>query len=64
MGYYAEYKTLSLPSPQGFLASLVTERPHYHLGAWNMKSMGMKLFREDLLSKIIIATHFDVMTQT
>ena len=68
MGYYAEYKTLSLPSPQAFLASLVTERPHYHLGAWNrlksMKSMGMKLFRGDLLSKIIIATHFDFMTQT
>ena len=41
---------------------------YYHLGAWNrlksMKSMGMKLFRRDLLSKVIIATHFDVMTQT
>ena len=67
MGYYAEYKTLSLPSPRAFLASLVTERLHYRLGAWNrlksMKSMGMKLFRRDLLSKVIIATHFD-MTQT
>ena len=41
---------------------------YYHLGAWNrlksMKSMGIKLFRRDLLSKVIIATHFDVMTQT
>ena len=68
MGYYAEYKTLSLPSPLAFLALLVTERLHYHLGAWNrlksMKSMGMKSFRRDLLLKVIIATHFDVMTQT